>query len=73
MNGLKEFLFFFKIKTRLLNVEFAMNSGEGMFEDLRETTWRLDDEAKDEIACDQLTGLGPGPLNQKCTYKQQVG
>lgn len=30
--------FFFKIKTRLLNVEFAMNSAEGMFEDWRETT-----------------------------------
>lgn len=39
----------------------------------RETTQRLDDEATHEIACDQLMGLGPGPLNQKCTYNQQVG
>lgn len=28
-----ERVFFSKIKTRLLNVEFAMNSAEGMFED----------------------------------------
>lgn len=66
-------VFFSKLKTKLLNVEFVINSAEGMFKDWRETTQQLDDEAKNEISCDQQRSLGPGPPNQKCTYKQQVG
>lgn len=69
---LQEF-FFFKIKTQLLNVEFAMNPAEILFEDWRETTQGFNDETEHEIARAQLMDLCPGPPSKKCTYKQQVG